>query len=136
MLFSGKAAFDLFFFVNSVRVRRLFFQPFIDTVSPIYMLACVCMEPPGQDLRYPVEYSQGSDPCPFIVDAHFYDPVFLKLDLLIRSIAPTVNHDAELERRMSSYVQQEEQQMERNLKAVAFNINDQNTLSLQVISKV
>jgi len=65
-----------------------------------------------------------------IVDAYFSDPVFLKLDLLIRSVVPTVNHDAELERRMSAYVQQEEHRMEQNLEAVEFDIDDQNTLSL------
>jgi hypothetical protein len=56
--------------------------------------------------------------------------VFVKLDLLIRSVTPPVNHDAELERRMSSYVQKEEQRMEQNLKAVAFDIDEQSTLSL------
>jgi hypothetical protein len=65
-----------------------------------------------------------------VVDAYLSDPVFVKLDLLIRSVAPTVNHDAELERRMSPYVQREEERMEQNLKAVAFDIDDQNTLSL------
>lgn len=64
------------------------------------------------------------------VDAYFSDPVFLKLDLLIRSVVPTVNHDTELERRMSSYVEQEEHRMEQNLKDVEFDIDDQNTLSL------
>lgn len=65
-----------------------------------------------------------------VVDAYFSDPVFLKLDLLIRSVVPTVNHDTELERRMSSYVEQEEHRMERNLTDVEFDIDDQNTLSL------
>ena len=65
-----------------------------------------------------------------VVDAYLSDPVFSKLDLLIRSVVPPVNHDAELERRMSAYVQREEQRMEQNLLAVAFDIDDQNTLSL------
>jgi hypothetical protein len=65
-----------------------------------------------------------------VVDAYLSDPVFLKLDLLIRSVVPTINHDTELERRMSSYVEQEEHRMEQNLKDVEFDIDDQNTLSL------
>lgn len=65
-----------------------------------------------------------------IVDGYLSDPVFLKLDLLIRSVLPTVNHDAELEISMMPYVQQEEQRIDENLRAVAFDIDDQNTLSL------
>lgn len=65
-----------------------------------------------------------------IVDGYLSDPVFLKLDLLIRSVVPTVQHDAELEQKMSFFVDQEEQRMAENLRAVAFDIDDQNTLSL------
>lgn len=65
-----------------------------------------------------------------IVDAYLSDQVFVQLDLLVRSVTPTVNHDAELEHRMSPYVSQEEARMEQNLEAVAFDIDDENTLSL------
>lgn len=52
------------------------------------------------------------------------------MDLLVRSVVAPVNNDPELERRMLPYVQQEEQRMERSLLDVAYDIDDQNTLSL------
>lgn len=66
----------------------------------------------------------------FIVDRYLSDSSLTKIDLLVRSVAPTNTYDPYLDQKMQPYVLEEEMRLEQNLRSVAWEIDDGNTLSL------
>jgi hypothetical protein len=65
-----------------------------------------------------------------LADGYLADATFTKIDLLLRSVAPTTNYDLDLDQKMQPYVLEEENRLEQNLRSVAWEIDDANTLSL------
>lgn len=66
----------------------------------------------------------------FVVDGYLSDSSLSKIDLLVRSVSPTNSYDPDLDQKMQPYVLEEEHRMEQNLRSVAWEIDDANTLSL------
>jgi hypothetical protein len=65
-----------------------------------------------------------------LADGYLADTTLTKIDLLLRSVAPTTSYDLDLDQKMQPYVHEEENRLEQNLRSVAWEIDDANTLSL------
>jgi hypothetical protein len=65
-----------------------------------------------------------------LADGYLADVTFTKIDLLLRSVTPTTNCDQDLDQKMQPYILEEETRLEQNLRSVAWEIDDANTLSL------
>jgi hypothetical protein len=65
-----------------------------------------------------------------LADGYLADATFTKIDLLLRAVTPTTNYDLDLDQKMQPYVREEESRLEQNLRSVAWEIDDANTLSL------